>query len=145
MTKMPRKTKCAGIWNILDKIKCILTKSRHCIIILIKKCRGFVMEKKEFWKNLLYGINPVNVFIGVLVVLNSAFLFFYKTQQLQPQIDQLKQEVQSCQTRTTKLELDLSTNTAELKTYLLSIQSDLQIIKMEITTNGLRHNYSVNR
>lgn len=104
------------------------------------------MENKKSWKDFILEINPINVFLGVLVILNSAAIFFYKTQQLQPQIDQLKQDVQNCQERTAKLELDLSTNTAELKTYLLSIQSDLQIIKMEITTNGLRHNtYSINR
>lgn len=103
------------------------------------------MEKKEFWKDLISQINPINVLIGVLVVINSAAIFFYKTQQLQPQIDNIKKDVETCQDRTSKLEIDLSTNTAELKTYLLSIQSDLQIIKMEITTNGLRHNYSVNR
>ena len=94
-------------------------------------------NKKSYW--IWDNLNPLNVIIGVLVALNSAAIFFYKTQQLQPQIDQLKQDVHVCQTRTSKLELDLSTNTAELKTYLLSIQSDLQIIKMEITTNGLRH------
>lgn len=102
------------------------------------------MENEKI-KWLLSNINPINVLIGVVVLINSAAIFFYKTQQLQPQIDQLKQDVSMCQTKTSKLELDLSTNTAELKTYLLSIQSDLQIIKMEITTNGLRHNYSVNR
>lgn len=101
--------------------------------------------EKDFWKNILSQINPINVIIGVALVINSAAIFFYKTQQLQPQIDSLKKDVSVCQTKTSKLELDLSTNTAELKTYLLSIQSDLQIIKMEITTNGLRHNYSVNK
>lgn len=100
-------------------------------------------NKKLSW--LFDNINPLNVIIGVLVVINSVAVFMYKTQQLQPQIDKLNEDVQSCEKRTTNLELTLSTSTAELKTMLKGIESDLQIIKMEITTNGLRHNYSVNR
>lgn len=99
------------------------------------------MENKKTIKDYIVDINPINVIIGVLVVLNSIILFFHKTQELQPQIDQLKKEVEACQTRTTKLEIGLSTNTAEMMAMLESVKNDVQIIKVEVTSKALRQSY----
>lgn len=144
MTKTPPKTKCADIWSTLNKIFIDLTEFRHLPIIEVNKWRSFVMENK-FIKWFLSNINPINVLFGVVLIINSGAIILYKNQQLQPQIDSLKAEVQATQIKVAKMELDFSINNAKNQAMLESIQNDVQIIKVEVTSNALKHNYSLNR
>ena len=102
------------------------------------------MENK-FIKWFLSNINPINVLFGVVLIINSGAIILYKNQQLQPQIDSLKAEVQATQIKVAKMELDFSINNAKNQAMLESIQNDVQIIKVEVTSNALKHNYSLNR
>lgn len=143
---MLRKIKCADIWKrLISNRQNTLTEPRHFFILQIKKWRSFFMENK-FLDILFRYSNPINIAIGLFVCFNFLYSFYFKTQQIEPEMNKMQSDIEYCRQRTNKLELDLSTNTAEIKAYLAGIQADLQVVKMEITANGLRHNgYSINR
>lgn len=96
--------------------------------------------EKGWFSNWIKEINPLNIAIGLLVFMNSASIFFYKMNQVGPQVDKLETRVATLENKFVILETELKVSISRIDTGINNIQKDMEIIKEEMTKNALDHN-----
>lgn len=95
----------------------------------------------------LWGVFGVLSMLGIFVFRVSAYI--YDTKDLPPRVKQVEKDIDklkslpdritSLESRTSALELQLATNVAEIKSMLLEVRNDQNIIKTQIVKSGLEH------
>ena len=106
-----------------------------------------VIEKISRNSKMLWGVFGVLSMLGVFVFRVSSYI--YETKDLPPRMKQVEKDVDklkslperilSLENRTSALELQLATSVAEIKSILLEVRSDQNIIKTQIVKTGLEN------